>query len=60
MITKAGRAGNVKGLVYLSAFKPDSGESVLDLLARLEVPMDGMELDGRASSGSAIRSRTGT
>lgn len=47
MITEEGRAGNVKGLVYLSAFKPDSGESVLDLLARLEVPMDGMKLDGK-------------
>lgn len=45
VITQAGNAANVKGLVYLSALVPDSGESVADLLQRLKAPMDGMAPD---------------
>jgi len=41
VITQAGNAANVKGLVYLSAIAPDSGESMLDLLSRLKSPMHG-------------------
>ncbi|GES53629.1 alpha/beta hydrolase [Rhizobium sp. NBRC 114257] len=45
VITEAGNASNVKGLVYLSALVPDSGESVADLLTRLNAPMSGMTPD---------------
>ncbi|WP_017906722.1 alpha/beta fold hydrolase [Pseudomonas asplenii] len=45
VITQAGNANNVKGLVYLSALVPDSGESVADLLERLKAPMDGLVPD---------------
>ncbi|SFE43939.1 Pimeloyl-ACP methyl ester carboxylesterase [Phytobacter palmae] len=45
VITQAGNAENVKGLVYLSALAPDSGESVTDTLNRLDQPMDGMQAD---------------
>lgn len=45
VITQAGNAPNVKGLVYLSALVPDSGESVADALARRHAPMDGMTAD---------------
>nr|WP_313553179.1 alpha/beta hydrolase [Raoultella terrigena] len=45
VITQAGNAPNVKGLVYLSALVPDSGESVSQALARLHAPMDGMTAD---------------
>lgn len=45
VITQAGNAANVKGLVYLSAVVPDSHESVSDTLARLHAPMEGMEAD---------------
>ncbi|MGS4818269.1 alpha/beta hydrolase [Raoultella terrigena] len=45
VITQAGSAPNVKGLVYLSALVPDSGESVSQALARLHAPMDGMTAD---------------
>lgn len=45
VITQAGNAPNVKGLVYLSALVPDSGESVADLLQRLNAPMDGVAPD---------------
>jgi pimeloyl-ACP methyl ester carboxylesterase len=43
VITQAGNAENVKGLVYLSALVPDSGESVSDTLTRLNAPMSGMQ-----------------
>lgn len=45
VITQAGNAGNVKGLVYLSALVPDSNQSVSDALARFHAPMKGMEAD---------------
>jgi pimeloyl-ACP methyl ester carboxylesterase len=45
VITQAGNAANVKGLVYLSALAPDSGESVADLLQRLGAPMGGFTPD---------------
>ncbi|MGR5270121.1 alpha/beta hydrolase, partial [Vibrio astriarenae] len=43
VVTEAGNADNVKGIVYLSALVPDSGESVSDLLMRLKAPMDGLK-----------------
>lgn len=46
VITEAGNADNVKGLVYLSALVPDTGESVVDLLTRLASPMVGLQSDG--------------
>jgi pimeloyl-ACP methyl ester carboxylesterase len=46
VITQAGNAANVKGLVYLSALVPDDGESVDDLLRRLDAPMTGLVPDG--------------
>ncbi|WP_122315294.1 alpha/beta fold hydrolase [Pseudomonas cichorii] len=45
VISQAGNAANVKGLVYLSALVPDSGESVVDLLHRLDAPMDDLIAD---------------
>lgn len=45
VITQAGNASNVRGLVYLSALVPDSNQSVSDALARLHAPMTGMEAD---------------
>lgn len=45
VISQAGNAQNVKGLVYLSALVPDSNESVADLLERLHAPMEGMAAD---------------
>lgn len=45
VVTEAGNADNVKGLVYLSALVPDAGESVADLLGRLHAPMDGLTPD---------------
>ncbi|WP_316678867.1 alpha/beta fold hydrolase [Ralstonia chuxiongensis] len=45
VVTEAGNADNVKGIVYLSALVPDSGESVSDLLTRLKAPMDGLKPD---------------
>ncbi|WP_122335842.1 alpha/beta fold hydrolase [Pseudomonas coronafaciens] len=45
VITQAGNASNVKGLVYLSALVPDSGESAGDLLERLKAPMAGLMPD---------------
>ena len=47
VITEAGNAANVKGLVYLSALAPDDGESVADLLQRLGAPMTGLEPDAQ-------------
>ena len=45
VVTEAGNASKVKGLVYLSALVPDSGESVAALLNRLNAPMEGMKPD---------------
>lgn len=45
VISQAGNASNVKGLVYLSALAPDSGESVSDALERHHAPMKGMSAD---------------
>ncbi|WP_414647772.1 alpha/beta fold hydrolase [Dyella sp.] len=45
VVTEAGNAANVKGIVYLSALVPDSGESVNTLLDRLRSPMTGMKPD---------------
>ncbi len=47
VITQAGNATNVKGLVYLSALVPDDGESVADLLQRLNAPMTGLAPDAQ-------------
>ncbi|MGY5956414.1 alpha/beta hydrolase [Kosakonia sp. BK9b] len=45
VITQAGNAAAVKGLVYLSALVPDRGESVAQALARFGAPMQGMTAD---------------
>lgn len=45
VVTEAGVAHNVAGLVYLSALVPDSGESTGDMLGRLSAPMEGMAPD---------------
>jgi pimeloyl-ACP methyl ester carboxylesterase len=38
VITAAGTAGNVAGLVYLSGFAPDEGENLADLQSRFPAP----------------------
>jgi len=45
VISAAGNHPKVKGLVYLSALTPDSGESVAQLLQRLKAPMEGLAPD---------------
>ncbi len=45
VITQAGNAANVKGLVYLSALAPDSAESVHDLMTAINAPMNGLSPD---------------
>ncbi len=45
VVTEAGNAPNVKGIVYLSALVPDSNESVAELLQKRNAPMDGMAPD---------------
>lgn len=45
VITQAGNAANVKGLVYLSALVPDSGESAAASLQRLQAPMTSLAPD---------------
>ncbi|SMB89057.1 Pimeloyl-ACP methyl ester carboxylesterase [Pasteurella testudinis DSM 23072] len=45
VITQAGNHEKVKKLVYVSALVPDSGESVADLLERLNAPMEGLQPD---------------
>ncbi|MCQ8230103.1 alpha/beta hydrolase [Pantoea trifolii] len=45
VITQAGNAANVKGLVYLSALVPDNYQSVSEALAQFHAPMDGMAPD---------------
>lgn len=45
VISQAGNSRNVRGLVYLSALAPASGESVNGLLDRLNAPMRGLTPD---------------
>lgn len=45
VVTEAGNAPNVKGLVYLSALVPDAGESAGELLAKRNSPMQGLTPD---------------
>ncbi|MFF0924635.1 alpha/beta fold hydrolase [Rhizobium leguminosarum] len=45
VVSEAGNADNVKGIVYLSALVPDSNESVMDLLQKQNSPMDGLVPD---------------
>lgn len=45
VISQAGNAPNVAGLVYVSALAPDSGESAAGLLQRLGAPMAGLTPD---------------
>ncbi len=45
VVTEAGNADNVQGLVYLSALVPDAGESVGEMLNRLASPMEGLAPD---------------
>ncbi|ASW09907.1 alpha/beta fold hydrolase [Rhizobium sp. 11515TR] len=45
VVTEAGNAANVKGIVYLSALAPDSSESVADLLQKRNAPMEGLAPD---------------
>ncbi|WP_205703718.1 alpha/beta fold hydrolase [Herbaspirillum huttiense] len=45
VISEAGNDPRVKGLVFLSALAPDSGESVAQLLQRLKAPMEGLAPD---------------
>jgi pimeloyl-ACP methyl ester carboxylesterase len=45
VVTEAADMPAVKGLVYLSAMVPDSGESAAGMLHRLQSPMTGMQPD---------------
>ncbi|MDJ1638636.1 alpha/beta fold hydrolase [Rhizobium rhizogenes] len=45
VVTEAGSAENVKGIVYLSALVPDAGESVSELLQKRNSPMEGLVPD---------------
>lgn len=45
VVTEAGNADKVKGIVYLSALVPDAGESVVDLLRKRNAPMEGLVPD---------------
>lgn len=45
VVTEAGNADTVKGIVYLSAMVPDSGESAAGMLTRFDAPMEGMTPD---------------
>lgn len=47
VISVAGNQHKVKGLVYLSALAPDSGESVAQALQRLQAPMQGLQADAQ-------------
>lgn len=47
VISQAGNNSHVRGLVYLSALAPATGESVTDLLARLNAPMSGLTPDAQ-------------
>lgn len=45
VVTEAGNAENVKGLVYLSALVPDAWESVSEILQKQNVSMEGLAPD---------------
>lgn len=47
VISQAGNDARVRGLVYLSALAPDSGESVAGLLSRLQAPITGLQPDAQ-------------
>lgn len=42
VITEAGTAGNVAGLVYVAAFQPDAGETLLGLAAQIPAATQGI------------------
>lgn len=42
VITEAGNAGNVAGLVYIAAFQPDAGETLLQLAAKMPAATSGI------------------
>lgn len=42
VITEAGNAGNVAGLVYVAAFQPDAGETLLELAGRIPAATKGI------------------
>ncbi|WP_077963424.1 alpha/beta fold hydrolase [Ensifer adhaerens] len=42
IVTEAGTTDNVAGLVYVAAFQPDAGESLLDLAARTPAATNGI------------------
>ena len=42
VITEAGNASNVAGLVYIAAFQPDAGETLLELAARIPPATQGI------------------
>ncbi|MDX3973947.1 alpha/beta hydrolase [Shinella sp.] len=42
IVTEAGTADNVAGLVYVAAFQPDAGETLLDLAARTPAATKGI------------------
>lgn len=54
VITEAGNAGNVAGLVFVAAFAPDAGESVSTLLAGGDEPPVHPSADGFLFFDSAI------
>lgn len=43
VITEAGNAANVAGLVYIAAFQPDNGENLLDLANRIAPATTGIK-----------------
>ena len=42
VITEAGNAGNVAGLVYVAAFQPDAGENLFDLAGKIPAATKGI------------------
>ncbi|WP_210529512.1 alpha/beta fold hydrolase [Rubellimicrobium arenae] len=42
IVTEAGRADNVAGIVYVAAFQPDAGETLLDLAGRMPAATTGI------------------
>jgi pimeloyl-ACP methyl ester carboxylesterase len=42
VITEAGKAGNVAGLVYIAAFQPDAGENLFDLAGKIPAATKGI------------------
>lgn len=42
VITEAGNANNVAGLVYIAAFQPDAGESLFDLASKMPAATKGI------------------